>query len=222
MSKVIPKGSVIPTKKTKIFTTASDYQTRVIFPVYEGERPLVKDNHKLDEFELTDIPPAPQGEPQLECTFEIDANGILSVSAKDLGTGKSQKIVISNTKGRLSQEQIDQMIKDAEANQEKDKQFKEKFNSEQNLKSYIDSIKKAINDKKTASQISAEDLKTVRDAIAEADAWMENRESYSKIDIETKQNELEDTVKPIMSKFYQNTRQGSQFEEEGDDVHDEL
>jgi len=129
MSKVIPKGSVIPTKKSKIFTTSYDYQTKVAFPVFEGERPLAKDNHKLDEFELTEIPPAPQGEPQFECTFEIDANGIVNVGAEDKASGKSEKITITADKGRLSEEEIERMVREAEEFAEEDKAQKEKVDA---------------------------------------------------------------------------------------------
>lgn len=139
-SKVIHKGTVIPAKRTKIFTTSHDYQTHVVFPVYEGERPMAKDNHKLDEFDLKGISPAPAGEPQLETTFEIDANGILSVSAKDLGTGIQQKIVINNLRGRLSEEQIQNMIKEAEDNKDKDALTKKRINAIQGLKHYMESV----------------------------------------------------------------------------------
>ncbi len=110
MSKIIPRGTVIPTKKSQPFTTTSDQQTTVKIAVYEGERTMVKDNHLLGKFDLNGIPPAPRGVPQIEVTFQIDENSILSVTAKERGTGKTESITITNDKGRLSKEEIDRMI----------------------------------------------------------------------------------------------------------------
>merc|ERR1719232_1271261 len=114
MTPLINRNTVIPTKKSEIFTTVEDNQAELSVAVYEGERPMTKDNHLLGEFELGGIPPAPRGEPQVEVTFEIDSNGILNVMAEDKGTGKSEKITITNDKGRLTEEQIEKMIKEAE------------------------------------------------------------------------------------------------------------
>jgi len=200
-SKVIHKGTVIPAKRTKIFTTSHDYQTHVEFPVYEGERPMAKDNHKLDQFSLKGIAPAMAGEPQLETTFEIDANGILSVSAKDLGTGIQQKIVINNLRGRLSEEQIQNMIKEAEENKEKDAMTKKVINAIQGLKHYMDSVKNVLKDmdKNKSQRLTQEERTTIDEAIKDADQWYEaNAKEAELMDIETKQQDLEAKCKVIM------------------------
>jgi heat shock protein 5 len=133
MSKIIPRGTVIPTKKSQPFTTTSDQQSVVKIAVYEGERTLVKDNHLLGKFDMTGIPPAPRGVPQIEVTFQIDENSILSVTAKERGTGKVESITITNDKGRLSKEDIERMIHDAEKNAEQDRILKEKLEAKQSL-----------------------------------------------------------------------------------------
>jgi len=153
--------------------------------VFEGERPLTKDNHQLGKFDLTGIPPAPRGQPQIEVTFEVDANGILSVSALEKGTGKSEKIVITNDKGRLTKEEIERMIKDAEEFAEEDKVAKEKIDAKNQLDNYLFSMKNTIEDpEKLANKITEEEKSTIKTALEETEKWLKSNQDASKEEFE--------------------------------------
>jgi heat shock protein 5 len=220
MSKIIPRGTVIPAKKSQVFTTYQDQQTQVSISVFEGERALTKDNHNLGKFDMSGIPPAPKGVPQIEVTFEIDENSILTVSANDKGTGKKETITITNDKGRLSKAEIDQMIADSEKYAEEDKAIKEKIDAKNSLENYIYQMKNSVDDKeKLAEKLTDEDKSTIRDALTDASDWLNANSDAEKDDFEDKLKELQTTCDPIISKVYQG--QGGQGQAEGDEEGEE-